>query len=337
MQSFESLSVRGQLGRLRRLAEVALGFYRLDPERLVTLAHVENTTFRIETRQGERYMLRIHRASGSPFHPTRTFAEVRSETNWLSALRRGTRLAVPEPVPTADGSLLTTAEDEGVPEPRICVLFRWGRGRFFDAGLMPSHLQRVGEFPARLHQHAIEFEVPIGFTRRRIGDVSGGVEQYVAGLVEQHLGPGAAETVRLVLGTVRQAEQELGDGPDVFGLIHADLHQENYLFHRGRVRAIDFDDCGWGFLLYDLAVVLSELRDRSDYPDLRAALLRGYRQVRALPTEHERYLEVFHGLRLVQLTLWFLEQRDHPAFSDWNTYAREGLADLTSLTATLSN
>ena len=35
-------------------------------------------------------------------------------------------------------------------------------------------------------------------------------------------------------------------GPDVFGLIHAHLHQENCLIHRGEVRAIDFDHCGYG-------------------------------------------------------------------------------------------
>jgi Ser/Thr protein kinase RdoA (MazF antagonist) len=62
----------------------------------------------------------------------------------------------------------------------------------------------------------------------------------------------------------------------VFGLIHADLHQENYLFHGKQVRAIDFDDCGYGPFVYDLAVTLSELEHRADYPTLRAALLAGY-------------------------------------------------------------
>ena len=47
-----------------------------------------------------------------------------------------------------------------------------------------------------------------------------------------------------------------------------------------------------------------------------------------LPGEHERYLEAFLGLRLLKLTLWYLEQRDHPAFPDWETEVREGLATL---------
>ena len=123
----------------------------------------------------------------------------------------------------------------------------------------------------------------------------------------------------------------------MFGLIHSDLHQENYLFHRGRVRAIDFDDCGWGHFVYDLAVTLSELQHLPDSAALRAGLLRGYRAVRPLPAEHERYLEVFHALRVLKLTLWFLEQRDHPAFADWEADVRDGLADLRKLADRLAS
>jgi Ser/Thr protein kinase RdoA (MazF antagonist) len=310
------------------MAEDVLATYGVEPTRLVPLTHVENTTFRVETPGVERYVLRIHRATGSPFHPPRSVAEVRSETIWLSSLRSEGGLAVPEPVPTANGSLLTVAESDGVPAPRVCVLFHWAPGRFLDAGLTPSHLERVGGFIARLHDHALRFAPPAGFTRWRIGNVSGEGRAYVAGAVGEQCGSEAASIVEAVMDAVQRAQRELGSGPEVFGLIHADLHQENYLFHRGEMRAIDFDDCGWGHFAYDLTVALSELRGRPEYAAYRAGLLRGYRAVRPLPPEHERYLEVFQGLRTLQLTLWSLEQRDHPAFSDWETEVREGLADL---------
>jgi len=48
---------------------------------------------------------------------------------WLSALRRETELAVPEPMPTLDGELFTLVASDAVPEPRVCVLFRWLPGR----------------------------------------------------------------------------------------------------------------------------------------------------------------------------------------------------------------
>jgi Ser/Thr protein kinase RdoA (MazF antagonist) len=135
---------------------------------------------------------------------------------------------------------------------------------------------------------------------------------------------------------VRQSQGELGEGPDVFGLIHADLHQENYLFHEGQVRAIDFDDCGWGYFSYDLAVPLSELRWRSNYAELRAGLLRGYRAIRPFPAGHERHLDVFLGLRLLLIALWFLEQKDHPAFTGWEEEVQDGLAELEQMVGQLA-
>jgi Ser/Thr protein kinase RdoA (MazF antagonist) len=336
LQAFETLSVRGQLGRLRETADAALAAYGLRPARLVPVAHAENTTFRVETPAEDRLVLRIHRVSGNPVHPPRSEAEVRSELLWLSALRRETGLAVPEPVPTRDGSLTTIAEVDGVPGPRVCVLFRWQPGRFFDAGLRPSHLERVGEFIATLHEHALGFEPPAGFSRWQIGDVSGDARAYVAGVVGERFGPAAVWTVETILDSLDRTRRELGREPQVFGLIHGDFHQENYLFHRGDVHAIDFDDCGWAPFVYDLSVTVSELHARPNSPALRVALLHGYRAVRPLPVEHERYLEVFSALRTLLLTLWLLEQRDHPSFPNWEEEARVGLAELEALAARLA-
>ena len=335
MQAFDRLGFRGQVSRLRRLAEAALARYGISATRVVLLAHMENTTFRVETGDGARYLLRIHRTTGSPFQPPRSVAEVRSELIWLRALAGEAGLAVPDPVPAVDGAPVTVVAVEGVPEARICVLFRWGEGRFFDAGLRPSHLERVGRFIARLHDHASGFSPPAEFTRWRRYDVSGEVGAYVVRVVGEHCGTGAVAVVETVIDLVRQTERELGDGPEAFGLIHGDLHQENVLFERGGVRAIDFDDCGWGHYLYDLAVALSELRWRPDYDARRAGLLRGYRATRPLPVDDERHLEVFHGLRLLQLMLWFLDHREHPGFAEWEEEVRSLVADLETLTGEL--
>ncbi len=333
MTPFAALGYRGQLARLRRLADAALTDYGVRPARLTALAHEENTTFRAETSAGERYALRIHRTSGSPFHPPRGPADVRSELAWLGALRRDTDLVVPEPVPTLAGDLVAVAATEGVPEPRVCALFRWVEGRFLDAGLTPRHLERVGAGTARLHEHALAWAPPAGFVRPRVGDLSDDAAAYAVGTTAEVFGQDAAAVVAAVIDAVRRARRDLGETPETFGLIHADLHQENYLFHRGTLRAIDFDDCGWGHLAYDLATTISEIRHKLDADALRAALLRGYRGVRPLPPHHERSLEVFLALRELLLTMWFLEQRHHPAFTDWADNARAGLKTLTAFVA----
>src|SRR5215211_5690700 len=166
MKLFELLTNAGQLQRLRRLAVDALTAYDIRESRLTPLQHEGNTTFRVDLANGERYVLRIQ-------HPTlRTIEAVRSEMMWLAALRQETDFVVPEPIPTRDGNLLTIANVTEVPEPRICVLFRWIDGRFLDARLTPSHLARVGAFMAGLQLHGAQFRPPGGFVRGRLDNLT---------------------------------------------------------------------------------------------------------------------------------------------------------------------
>ena len=100
---------------------------------------------------------------------------------------------------------------------------------------------------------------------------------------------------------------------DDFGLIHADLHLGNALFHRGGVKLIDFDDSGTGPRLYELAVALWELRDGPDYPAYRDALLEGYRPQRDVDVTH---LDDFIAVRQIAFALWYTGMAQvNPAFA----------------------
>lgn len=329
MADFASLGFRGQVSQLEQMARIALRNFDLPPANLKLLAHMQNTTFRV-TAGDERYVLRTHPPGDKPGDLARSVASVRSEMEWLAALRRDTDLVVPEPVPTRDGALVTVVGTDAVPEPRMCVLMRWVEGRFLNKGLTPRHLERVGRFTATLHRHAESFVPPDGFDRRRIAEVTPDYRAYASRTIGDALKPAMAIPVAPAVDAVEATQRTLGQGPDVFGLIHADLHQENYLFHKGEVRAIDFDDCGWGHFAYDLAVTLSEIDYRPDYPALREALLSGYRAVRPFPEDHEAHVEVYHRFRRLQLALWFVEERHHPGFADWEDEARDLLGALAS-------
>jgi Ser/Thr protein kinase RdoA (MazF antagonist) len=80
------------------------------------------------------------------------------------------------------------------------------------------------------------------------------------------------------------------------------------------VCAIDFDDCGWGHFIYDLAVTLSEVSVLRSYAALREGLLTGYQQVRPLPAGLDVHLPAFLALRELKLVTWFLENRGQPGF-----------------------
>lgn len=316
MQAFEKLSHRGQVARLKRLALCALHEYEVAPTRMSLLSHEENTTLRVEDAGGGQYVLRVHRTVGSPWHPVRDVEAVRSEMQWLAALRRDTGLGVPEPVHTKNGDLLTVATADGVPEPRVCVLFRWLGGRFHRESLTPLMLEKVGTFMARLHDHAATFAVPEGFTRHIQDNMSDEIRTGILAMLSEVRPAEDVGVVEEATGRIQGVMDRLGTGPGVFGLIHADLHQDNYLFHRGEVRAIDFDDCGWGHHLYDFAATLFAIKGRPQYLALREALLRGYRSVRDLDPEHEALIDSFIAMRRLHIMMWYVEQREHPAFRD---------------------
>ncbi len=70
--------------------------------------------------------------------------------------------------------------------------------------------------------------------------------------------------------------------------------------------AIDFDDAGFGWHQYELAVALFGLDDRSSFQAIQGALISGYRTVRPLDDDALSLLPLFLSIRrLVQISwMW---------------------------------
>lgn len=99
----------------------------------------------------------------------------------------------------------------------------------------------------------------------------------------------------------------------MYGLIHGDLHLKSLLFaNDGRPVMIDFDTCGYGYYVYDLAVAVWDIFDRDDFPALRDALLNGYRKMRPLSLKEETSIIHFVAGRLmIQILTWGPRRADH--------------------------
>jgi Ser/Thr protein kinase RdoA (MazF antagonist) len=146
--------------------------------------------------------------------------------------------------------------------------------------------------------------------------------------------PEAARVVGAAITRIWATLHSLGEEPEVFGLIHADLHHRNTLFGKDGVAAIDFDDCGYGHWLYDVAVPLKILQEHPAYAGLRQGLLSGYRRGRPLPPDQEAHLERFIALRTVQDVLGMIQEKEHPAFRDrWEAAAARGIDRLRAFIA----
>jgi Ser/Thr protein kinase RdoA (MazF antagonist) len=317
VKPYEQLTDLGKLRRFRNLARLALDDYGLGDARLTFLHWAGNTLYRVTSprpaparpagdlyREGH-YLLRIHEPGYQ--EP----AAIELELAWLASMCRDAHLPVPEPVPTRDGRLLTRVSIPGIPGARHASLLRWLKGRSVSRGIGPRHYRAQGRLMARMHDHAAHWQVPPGLTKRhwdwdgffRNVEGTGMPEDEVWSLLPgQYVEPFRALTRRL-----EQVMDAWGKGPDVYGLIHADLGVDANLLFWGsppEARAIDFDDSGFGYWMYDLAIALEHVYDEATYPQVRDALLEGYAGIRALPGEQLARLELFLMAWYVYVSLW---------------------------------
>jgi Ser/Thr protein kinase RdoA (MazF antagonist) len=305
------LSRRAQIGRLRRVAHAALERFPLPQGDLSFVTHGENTTFRHRSDTGD-HLIRVHRPHRHGVGKDAA-AAIRSELEWLRAIRADTDLEVPVPLAARDGALTVEVCSGGI--VRTCSVLEWMSGRIHEDSARPVHLHRLGAAMARLHLQADAWTPPIGFTRIEWSHDTFFGDAMVYGDLR------ASECRELVPPSLRSRFDRIEDdmaavmsAPGDVGLIHADLHLGNALFEGDRVKLIDFDDCGTGFRVYDLAVALWERRDEPDHEDFRSALLDGYRAVRDIDVTH---LDDWIAVRQVAFDLWYTGTAQlNPAFAE---------------------
>ena len=310
MQHFDKLSNRGQQQRLRALAKLALREYPLAEYTMHALLHRENTTFKIVTPSpSARFVLRISK-------PTVTLQSVRSEAIWLKSITDNTDLIVPDPVPTHNGALVTQVQQDAIPQPRICCLFRWVPGRFRRSqNFSRTTIQKVGRFMGHLHRHAQHFVPPTGFTRPLL-DYEGILGKAHGGNLADLKKAVSAPNRHLIDQTaakIKAVMQTLGQHSSLFGLIHADFHPQNYLFQRGQVHGIDFDACSFGHYLADIAATTRMLRHPSIASnEVLAHFLVGYRSVRDFTGDMENHIDLFKAANSLMLAIWMTSRLDNP-------------------------
>ena len=311
MKPYAELTRLGQLRRTRQLAELALEAYGLRGARLTFLRYFANITYRVDLPgpvpeerdpgpyRPNRYLLRVLISDDWEY--------AKGEMTWLAALSREAGLPVPRPVPTLEGGLLARVATPGVPRGRIVSLMRWVDGRKPPARLHRRHLRAWGQMVGRLHRFAASWQPPEGF-RRYVWDWEGllggrgfgsTVHELVASMPE-HL----QEPFMVVSHQARGVMEALGKGPDTYGMVHGDMYPDNLLFKGDQVLPIDFEDCGFGYWLWDIAVALSEQPWTEEWYRRRDAFLAGYEAVRTLPASQLEQLDLFVAAQYATGVLW---------------------------------
>ena len=247
--------------------------------------------------------LRLHRRG------YQTADAVWSELWWCTALA-DQGLKVPRPLVADNGEWVVHLGDG-----RIASMVGWikgaplGEGGVRLPGAPADQMRRhasVGHLLAQLHVATDRLTLPSAFQRPR-WDADGLLgERPFWGRFWDH--PGATKGEREVFAEARAAASaKLADyasqGADQ-GLIHADVLRENILALDHEVALIDFDDCGFGFRLYDLGTALSQNLDEPALPQIAMGLVEGYGTERPLTETDRAMLPWFVLLRCLASVGW---------------------------------
>jgi Ser/Thr protein kinase RdoA (MazF antagonist) len=287
--------------RLEQFARAALVNYGVGSDAELTLLNIsENATYRVDDpATGKRTVLRIHRPG---YH---TQEAIESELVWLQTLRDSHVVRTPAVLPDLNGTHVVVARHADG-EQRHAVMFDWCPGIEPPEDRLVEDFKQLGEITARLHVQSRAWVRPSNFTRFTWNfDTSLGPDGHW-GSWRDGIAVGAAEAEVLGRATDLMGRRlaDFGSGPDRFGLIHADLRLANLLLDGDDIYVIDFDDCGFGWYLYDLGSAVSFIEHYPQIPEMVSSWADGYRRVAPLSAADEHELPTFIMFRRLLLVAW---------------------------------
>jgi len=311
MLDISKLSYRKQVQLLKQLAVGALARYPITIKDISFINHGENATFRVTDSNDCKYLLRVCR---NDYHTKEALLE---ELSWLRSLSKTKKFQLPTPVLSESKRLLENVSTTEIPEGRKVALFHWTEGRFLKKQISENQMTALGVLIAKLHAESVHSKV----VHRRYWDAEGLLGKDAKFGSIDNL-DGATRDQQRIVTRARKALLKKFKAfetryPEKMGIIHADLHTGNFLFNNNGIAAIDFDDCGFGFFGYDVAIPIMSLDrfknlGRKKKTLLKEALFSGYRQIRPWTKEDEAMVDHFILARRLLMLGWVNSRSDNP-------------------------
>ena len=282
--------------KLRSMLQKKLGNYYLLKEnyQVSLLKYSENYTWLIEDEAGKKVLRQCR-----PGYHTRE--ELESELSWIACLGEQTDIKMPRIIPDKEGKFL--CEINGY----VCTMFSFLEGstlRGIEGKTLEKYLFEIGKIAAVLHNQVQQWKEAGDLSRFTwdFEDLIG--EKARVGDWKAH--PGLTKDEREIfekaVPIIKKRLENYGKSPDRYGLIHSDLNINNVIVNGEIVQILDFDDCGFGWFLYDLST--SVLEYDVGIEDKINAWIRGYETVRMLSDEDKAMIPTFIVMRKIVRIGW---------------------------------
>ena len=302
-----------------KLAEEAIKHWDVEVKSINLHLQSENTVFKVEGLDGNTYALRIHRKG---YHD---LEELNSEHVWTSSLSNA-GLLVPEAVVTRSGEAYTSVSILNSSEYRYVGLVKWIEGTILNdliLGLEEEDVSDVyeslGKVVAKFHKATIAWEKPKDFKRHSF-DTDGflGSKPFWGRFWEaQNATTREREKLSLIRNNITEILSKLPRDINSFGMIHADLHSQNVLIQGKSLSVIDFDDSGFGWYGFDLAVAIWDRLDFTatgcHFDIAYKSLIRGYLEERPNAKDIIETIPTFLLMRTLMIIRW-IEDRPESGY-----------------------
>ncbi len=249
--------------------------FGISPSDCTPLRGFENLVFNV-VHEGKSAIFRVTHGS----HRSRP--EIEGELDFMIHVAKN-GLLTPAIIPSRKGLLVESTGTS--PNDFHAVLFAKAPGQpSTKADWGPDFYRKWGKAIGLMHRSAQSYVAPAHMQRDSWDD-----DDIVVNAA--HYLPEGHEIHLRLLEEVLERMNSWSTTPDVYGLIHADLHRNNFFWYKGEITAFDFDDTAYCWFVYDIAVILfsSAFYRREDlsYNEFAAAFLppfmEGYRTEYDLP------------------------------------------------------
>ncbi len=270
----------------------------------------ENATYMVRSckTDEEKGVLRVSRPG---YH---TLSELNSEMNWLRQINDYTPLIVANPLNGSDGEPIQQIEgsDGEVYYCIICEYLEGSEPDESDHSKLVTDFEMLGETTAYLHRQASIWNGTRSIDRIEwtYDNIIGKTAAWGRWQDFEGMDPEAQECLEEVCKIIQKRLKRYGKTQDNWGLIHADLRLSNILVEGDIVKVIDFDDCGFGWYLHDLASAVSFIEHKDIVPDLINAWLSGYKKVMPFTDTDFEEIDTFIMMRRLQLMAWLASHRE---------------------------
>lgn len=266
------------------------------------------------------------------------FKAQEEQTVCTSSLQSGFCFCIRQPLAGDDGQYLYAVEDT-CGQVYFGTVFTYLSGTpLEDISLQEQVLwyERLGEVTAMLHRQVRMWQSSSGLPRfhwnyeTMIGQkaIWGDWRKVFTGEKAVRSGQGVPEVLNRADRMIRRKLETYGRTPERYGLIHGDLRGANLLVEGDSLKIIDFDDCGFGWYMQDLAASLSFIETEETVPELVRAWVTGYRKQGILKQEDLDMIPAFIMMRRLQLLAWVHSRTNAASAIAYRDQFEEGTVEL---------